>query len=189
MLELWRHQLHAWGEFYVIVGGGAAALTGLMFVVVSIAPQTIIKRTSKAIRAFITPTVVYFATVLVGAGFMTMPTLTPAVLSALLVLGGIIGLSYMVWIGVHRQWRESTLERDDWLWYVGLPFLGYVVLIAAALSMWLDDELALEAVALAMILFLVTGIRNAWDLVLWMAQQPRSPDAKDPAIDERHPGG
>jgi hypothetical protein len=189
MLELWRHQLHAWGEFYVIVGGGAAALTGLMFVVISIGPHTVSARTEKQRRAFVTPSVVYFATVLVAAAFMTMPTLTRGVLSALLALGGVVGLIYIAWIGVHRQWRESTLERDDWLWYVGLPVLGYVVLIAAAFTLWLGHELALETVAGAMILFLVIGIRNAWDLVIWMAQQPRRPDAKEPVIDERQPGG
>jgi hypothetical protein len=34
------------------------------------------------------------------------------------------------------------------------------------------DE-GLYGIAFTLILLVVTGIRNAWDLVLWVAQQPR----------------
>jgi hypothetical protein len=174
MDELWRHHLHAWGEFYVIVGGGAAALTGLLFVVISIAPHTINARTVRQTRAFITPTVAYFVTVLVVAGFMTMPSMTPHGLTLLLALGGIAGLGYMAWIGAHRQWRESKLDFEDWICFVGLPILAYVLLLAAAVEVGLDSRFGLETVAIAVLLLLVVGIRNAWDLVIWMAQQPRT---------------
>jgi hypothetical protein len=46
LIESWTEQLHAWGEFYVIVGTAAAALTGLMFVVVSLGPQIIAAETA-----------------------------------------------------------------------------------------------------------------------------------------------
>jgi hypothetical protein len=172
--EPWLHELHAWGEFYVIVGGAAAALTGLMFVVVSIGPQTVSTRNASAIRAFITPTVVYFTTVLVAAAFMTMPAMTPGLLSALLALGGLAGVLYIAWIRAHQQWRESKLDLEDWIGFVGLPILGYVIVLAASIALWLGHAIGLEIVAVAMILFLIIGIHNAWDLVIWMAQQPRT---------------
>lgn len=170
----WQHDFHAWGEFYVIVGGGAAALTGLLFVVISIAPHMVSARTAASTRAFVSPTITYFVTVLVVAGFMTMPTMTPRILALLLALGAIAGLAYMVWIDAHRQWRESKLDGEDWVWFVALPVLGYVVLLAAAVEVWLHARFGLETVAIAMILFLAIGIRNAWDLVIFMAQQPRT---------------
>jgi hypothetical protein len=55
-----------------------------------------------------------------------------------------------------------------------LPVLGYVVLVAAAIELWVHARFGLETVAIAMILFLAIGIRNAWDLVIFMAQQPRA---------------
>jgi hypothetical protein len=151
----------------------AAALTGLMFVVVSIGPQTISTRTATATRAFVTPTIVFFTTVLVGAALMTMPAMSQGMLSAL-ALGGLAGVLYMAWIRAHRQWRENKLDREDWIGFVGLPILGYVVLLAASVALWLGHAFGLEIVPVAMILFLVIGIHNAWDLVIWMAQQPRT---------------
>ena len=38
MSDAFVQHLDAWHEFYLVVGGAAAALTGLMFVVVSIGP-------------------------------------------------------------------------------------------------------------------------------------------------------
>jgi hypothetical protein len=166
-------ELHAWHEFYLLLGTSAAALTGLMFVVVSISPETIATRPFAGIRAFVTPTVVYFTTVLVVSGAMMAPHLGPRPLALLLGLGGIAGVAYMLWIDVHRQWREAKLEEDDWVWYVALPALSYILLVAAAIALWLDSVLAAWTIGFTMVLLLVTGIRNGWDLALWMAQRRR----------------
>src|SRR5947199_1064686 len=89
MAELWRHQLHAWVEFYLIVGGAAAALTGLMFVVVSVGLHVVTERGAPARRAFVTPVLVYFVCALLISACMTMPAMTPGALATLLLLGGI----------------------------------------------------------------------------------------------------
>jgi CBS domain containing-hemolysin-like protein len=65
MPDPWLQQLEAWRNFYMLLGTAAATLTGLMFVVVSLGPQQIGARTATGVRAFVTPTVVYFTTVLV----------------------------------------------------------------------------------------------------------------------------
>lgn len=169
-----HEELHSWGEFYLVVGGAAAALTGLMFVVVSIGPRTLNTGSAANTRAFVTPTVVFFSTVLVAAGFMTVPSMSAGMLTALLALGGLLGLGYMAWVRGHRLWHDNKLELDDWVCFVGLPIGGYLLLLAASVQVWMHGKFALETVAAAMILFLAVGIRNAWDLVLWMAQQERA---------------
>ena len=110
----WQHDFHAWGEFYVIVGGGAAALTGLLFVVISIAPHMISARTAASTRAFVSPTITYFVTVLVVAGLMTIPSMTPRILALLLGLGAIAGLAYMVWIDRSCSWRSASATPGTW---------------------------------------------------------------------------
>jgi hypothetical protein len=63
---------------------------------------------------------------------------------------------------------------DDWVFFVGLPILGFVLLLPAAAGVWMQAALGLYAVEAAVLLFLVIGIRNAWDMVLWIAEQPRT---------------
>ena len=173
MAELWHHQVHTWVEFYLIVGGAAGALTGLMFVVVSVGPHVITERTAPQRRAFITPVLVYFVCALSISACMTMPTMTPSALATLLLLGGVCGLGYVVWIRVYPLWRAGKLGVDDLIWYVTLPIVGFLALVAAAVAVAVHIDYSLEIVALAALIFLVTGIRNSWDLILWMAQRPK----------------
>jgi len=43
--------------------------------------------------------------------------------------------------------------------------------VAAAVAIGFQSMLGAAVLALTMILLLVTGIHNAWDLVVWLAQQ------------------
>jgi hypothetical protein len=171
-MNAWLQEIHAWHEFYLLMGTSVAALTGLMFVVVSIGPEVIIGRPMGGVRAFVTPTVVYFSTVLVVSAVMMMPRVGPVVLGVLLLLGGAGGLAYICWIGTYKQWRDSDeLGWDDLVCYVALPILGYVLMLAAGVGMWMRSAFGAFTLSAAMILLAVVGIRNAWDLVLWFAQK------------------
>jgi hypothetical protein len=174
MTESWLQQIEAWHDFYVIVGSSAAGLTGLMFVVVSLRTERAIARETTGLRTFVTPTVAYFTTVLVVAAVMTMPFMTATVLATMLGLGSLGELTYMISLRGHQRWRKSKLDRMDWLFYVGLPILSYVLILAAAVGVWVRAEVGLGILGGTMILLLVIGIRNAWDLVVWMTQQPRA---------------
>jgi hypothetical protein len=174
MVDPWLQQLRDWQAFYVLTGTAAATLTALMFVVVSLGAASGGSETAtNAVRAFVTPTVVYFTTVLVLAALMIMPLLTPAWLSGLLALGGLGGLGYVGATGVHTQWRQNRLGREDWYGYIGLPVAAYGLLVVSAVELWMHAQLGLGAAAIADLLFIVVGIRNAWDLALWVAQQRR----------------
>jgi hypothetical protein len=59
----------------------------------------------------------------------------------------------------------------DWIWFVGLPFLSYLLLLFAGVGLLVELSFAIYGVAAGLVLLVVTGIRNAWDLVLWTAQQ------------------
>ena len=78
--------LHEWETFYVILGSSAAALTGLMFVVIALRADSRAANDGGALRALATPTVVHFCAVLVLVGA-----------SALL----------LVLIGIHNAWDSA----------------------------------------------------------------------------------
>ncbi len=50
--------LSQWESFYVIVGSSGAALTGLMFVVITLAADSNVPRTPETVNAFASPNVI-----------------------------------------------------------------------------------------------------------------------------------
>ena len=64
--------LAAWESFYVIVGTSAAALTGLVFVVVVLIVERDVLHTGQ-LHAFVTPTIAHFCVVLLVSATMSAP--------------------------------------------------------------------------------------------------------------------
>jgi hypothetical protein len=165
----WFVRLDAWRDFYILVGTVAATLMGLMFVVVSLG-QSSLRRTegAGAIRAFFTPTVAFFATAMLVSVLFQMPHTPETALGIVLECFGFGGIGYMIATGAHRRWRESDLGVDDLLWYVALPVLSYLALAAAGAGMLWGANFGLYCTAATMMALLVAGIRNAWDLVVYI---------------------
>jgi len=164
--------LSDWQNFYMLIGTAAATLTGLMFVVTTLIAgiDAHLSTLNAAVSAYNTPTVVHFGTVLLLAGLLSAPWQTFSSLSLLL---GLLGLGMVVYsIIVMRRMRrvpnyQSTLE--DWSWYIAFPLLANLLLILAAFMLPKNPSSALYMVGSAMMLLLLVGIRNAWDMVTFLA--------------------
>jgi hypothetical protein len=175
----------AWESFYVIVGSSAAALTGLMFVVVTLIAET--RPQGQTLDAFGTPTVVHLTGALLVAATMSAPWPTPE--GARLVLGatGVAGVIYA--LIVVRRTRRQTQYRpvlEDWIWHSVIPLMAYLVLAAAALVLDARPVPALFAVGAATLLLVVVGIHNAWDTVTYVTLE-RMPPAKAEAPERAAP--
>ena len=159
-------ELAEWESFYVIVGGGAAALIGLQFVVLTLIAEKPQLGAPDAGAAFATPTIVHFGTVLLLAALLRIPwrTIAPAA-----VLCGLVGLAGAVYaLVVARRMRVQTAYRpelEDWLFHVVLPFAAYLVLALSALAVSTDARDALFGVGGSALLLMFIGIHNAWDAV------------------------
>jgi len=164
--------LSDWQNFYMIMGTAAATLTGLMFVATSLVAsiETHVPAANAGISAYNTPTVVHFGIVLLLAGILSAPWQTFSSLSLLL---GSVGLGMVFYsIIVMRRMRrvphyQSTLE--DWSWYMALPLIANILLILAAYGLPKNPSSALYLVGSGMLLLLLVGIRNAWDMVTFLA--------------------
>ena len=169
--------LQPWHEFYFMLGTSAAALTGLMFVVVSINPENIGRRAIAGLRGFVTPTMVFFTTALIISSFLLVPGLPLRSLAALVAATGLGGIAYLVWTRVYYHWRHGfpdqppTRDPEDLVFFVALPFVCYALLLGAAVGLWLEKGYGAAALALATLLLVLIGIHNAWDLIIWMAQR------------------
>src|SRR5207245_10522625 len=87
-------ELAEWESFYVIVGGGAAALIGLQFVVLTLIAEKPQLNAPEAGAAFATPTIVHFSTVLLIAAVLRVPWQGVAAVSTLWVCIGLCGAAY-----------------------------------------------------------------------------------------------
>jgi len=161
--------LAGWENFYVIVGSAAGGLTGLTFVVIALV-QDARRVNPEGLRAFVTPTIIHFGSALALSAYLSMPHQRIATLSAGLALLGLAGAGYGGGIAANMR-RHSTNYapvREDWIWNAIVPTLVYASLAAAALLLWRWPTQSLYAIAVLTLSLLFTGIRNAWDIAVWM---------------------
>jgi len=162
--------LQEWQTFYVIAGSAAAALTGLMFVVIALRPGGDPQEQEGGVRAFASPIVFHFCGVLLLASLLTVPRLSAPALAAWLGGAGAAGLAYTAWVAVQaRQQRHYAPVASDWLWHVVMPAAAYAGLAAAGVVALRSPEGALDLVAGAVLALLFTGIHNAWDSAVWIS--------------------
>jgi len=172
--------LSLWESFYVIVGSSGAALTGLMFVVITIAADSSVARTPETLNAFGTPNVIHFVAVLLIAAVLSAPWQRfkdPAHVMGATALGGIV----YVLIVVRRMLRQTSYKPvlEDWVWHAFLPMTAYAALFVGAAGLSHDQIWALFLIAAVSLLLLGIGIHNAWDTVTYLATQPRATDNKE----------
>jgi hypothetical protein len=174
--------LHEWEGFYVIVGSSAAALTGLMFVVVALSAEArATDVTSRALRAFATPTIVHFGAVLLLAAFSTTPGQTMASLRLCLLAAGVTGFGYAIFVvGQARRQQSYAPVAEDWVWHVLFPFIGYAGLVVAAFLLESSPHAALYVVGGTALLLLFAGIHNAWDSAVWLTERHTESKEKEP---------
>src|SRR5437773_2105858 len=126
-----------WANFYVIVGSSAGALIGLQFVVIALISSTRLSSLSTATRAFATPTIVFFSSVLLIAGLLSVPHHSPTSLGTILLTFGTIGIAYIPWVAKHiRLQGVYSPDRGDWLWFVFLPAAGYACAFLGGAIVW-----------------------------------------------------
>jgi hypothetical protein len=161
--------LHEWHDFYVLLGTASATLVGLMFVAASIGTTVFNEEHRGALEAFITPTVVHFAAVLFACLAITMPTHYWETLGALLAVGGIAGLVYggrvLFQLIIRGRFNVELIDR---LFYALIPMAGYLLALAAAVLGFLHIAASAYVMAAALLVLLVAGLRNAWDMMLWI---------------------
>src|SRR3982751_765881 len=173
-----------WDTFYVIIGSSAAALTGLMFVVITLTAEIRFEANERnnGVDAFASPTVVHFCMALLLAAVLTSPRHTATTLGVSLTLVALLGLGYMVPVLLRmRRVKAYTPVAEDWIWHVVLPLLAYFTLVASGIFIWRGRYNSLYCVGASSLLLLYIGIHNAWDTATWMAVHGGQPPSSPPA--------
>jgi hypothetical protein len=160
---------HDWQNFYLLVGTASATLVGLMFVAASIGASVFSEANRNGLQAFISPTVVHFASALFVCIIVTIPSQTWLTLGVLLAVGGCAGAVYAgrVWIQMFVR-RSFTVDWVDRFFYAMFPIVGYVLVFASGVMLLLRMPWSSDVTAAALVTLLFAGIRNAWDMTTWI---------------------
>ena len=118
------------------------------------------------------PSALHFAIVLLISALSVAPKLTVSVKAALIGLGALTGFGNSIWacIGMLRRRLGVGLAHwsDFWL-YGAAPTTIYSGLVGTSVAIWAGVGWACAAMSVLLLALLLLGIRNAWDLVTWMA--------------------
>lgn len=172
--------LHAWRDFYALVGAASATLVGLLFVAASIGASTFREEHRTPLNSFLTPTVVHFAAVLFACILGCAPSQSWRSFGGLLGAGGLLGLIYSASIVFRLVIRRKfKVDVSDRIFYAAIPALGYLMMLIAAALLLMQWPAGVEMIAAALLTLLFAGIRNAWDMTLWTAT--KSPPGGEPS--------
>ena len=162
--------LRSWHDFYILIGTASATLVGLTFVAASIG-ASIFRERPHGLRAFLSPTIVYFATVLIACLIAIVPSNQSPLLGLLVAVTGIAGLIYggSVWRVMRRH--GFSIDLADRLWYAMLPMVANLLLGIGGFGLVLQASTGCDLLALGMGLLLIAGIRNAWDMTVWIIER------------------
>ena len=160
-----------WENFYLLLGGASGSLIGLLFIVITLMAGRTREQTLQGASVYMTPLVFALAAVLVFSGTALAPHVEPGLVGLVMGGGGLGGLGYGLWIML--RFRKLNLGEQphwtDWWCYCVAPVVLSTLLVIAASTVWLDQALAPRAIAVVLMLMLLMAIRNAWDLVTWLA--------------------
>jgi hypothetical protein len=165
-----------WGTFFFLVGSSGAALTGLMFVVISLAADSSLPRTPETVNAFASPNVIHFGAVFFLSAVLTAPWQRLRDPAHVLGAGAIAGIIYVL-IVLRRMLRQSGYKPvvEDWVWHLFLPMAAYAMLFVGAAGLSHDQTWAFFLIGAVTMLLLAIGVHNAWDTVTYMAMNRKEP--------------
>jgi hypothetical protein len=165
--------LKEWHDFYLLVGTAGATLLALLFVAVSLGTGILTEERQSATRTFMSPVVIHFTSVFFLSAVALFPSHRAKFFAALIGATALIGAIVSTYITVQVVRTDMTNYMEDYLAYGLLPGLGYLALLAAAVSIYLEKDFGLDALAGALLLLAIVNIRNAWDLTLTMVRRRR----------------
>jgi hypothetical protein len=163
--------LKGWHDFYLLVGTAGATLLALLFVAVSLGAGFLTEERQGGTRTFMSPVVIHFTSVFFLSAVALIPSHQAKFFAALIGATALMGATISTYITIRVVRTDMTNYMEDYLAYGILPGLGYLALLAAAVSIYLEKDFGLDALAGALLLLAIVNIRNAWDLSLTMVRR------------------
>lgn len=156
--------MQGWSDFAVVIGGAAAALTGLLFVAVTLRIGDV--GPSLALRSRAAQTLVLFTVIVVFAALLTIPQPATAFTLETLVLGAVeaVALATLEHRAKHGGRTPSSFER--FLGFASPNIVAPALLLIGAVLLLLHVEWAIALQAASALLGLAGGVFSAWAFIV-----------------------
>ena len=164
-----------WDNVFMLLGTASGGLIGLVFIVITLTAGYDRDRAMRGASRYMTPTLVQFAVVLVISAISLAP-LDAGLQRGALALLALAALIFTLadTLRMFLAGGDGVVHWSDPWCYAVAPAISYVLVGVAAMAGW-----ALGLGALALVI-LMCGIRNAWDLITWLAPRGPGPGATPP---------
>lgn len=155
-----------WQSFQSLAGSVAATLLGLIFVAVSIRPALFREEDHPDFLSIGAKSMGLFMLVVIIALLFQVPDPRPIDIGTALAICALISLfntarQIIIMRRILDEWGILFLSRR-----ILLPAVGYVLLLAVSITIYMGETRWINVVALTQLLFLFTGTYNAWALLM-----------------------
>jgi hypothetical protein len=167
--------LDRWHEFYSLLGTASATMVGLLFVGASVSTGVFSSDRRAPLRVFLSATVVNFGLILSACLVVLAPVRSWVLLGALILGCGLFGLTHscLAWRDTLRDGLIKSIDLEDRTWYIVLPIVGYLLVMAAGVTLALRLDAGCAVLAVSFGVLLAVGLHNAWDITLWIITRRR----------------
>jgi hypothetical protein len=162
--------MHIWSEFYVVTGGMAATLLGLLFVAVSINATTILNEAHGDSRRLAEQAFQNYVAVLLVSLLALFPSLAISefgLITLVLTTGSAIWVLVRLYLTLIKPYDASSRRRA--LRRAVLSLIGFGMLSFATLRMALKIGDSRNLLAASMMILLLAATRASWELLLRIA--------------------
>lgn len=160
-----------WSEYFFMIGSSAAALIGLMFVVVTLTAGRDRQEVERGKQLYTSPIVWHLAAVLVLSGGAIAPAVGAKLFGIASGCAAVLGLGIGLRsaFGIARRPGAPDSAGFDIFWYGLAPAIAYAGLIVAAFGMVTGLSWGPAAAAADLMALLLVSIHAEWDLVTYLA--------------------
>ncbi|HEX2379504.1 MAG TPA: hypothetical protein VHI74_02030 [Methyloceanibacter sp.] len=151
-----------WDGFYTLIGGTARTLIGLIFVAITLGMEHAREGDTDRTRLFVTPILVYFASLLIISLAM-IPPLSETMQALALGVIGCAGLGYTINLAFLLR-HLAKPEETELVWDIVLPIAAYSLLVFSAAAWAFKAPFADLSGAIAVVILLITArcARAGW---------------------------
>jgi modulator of FtsH protease len=168
-------QIEGWHDLYVMLGGSAAALVGLLFVAISMHAGFLTEKRFDHIRASALHALVSYLVLVVLATCLLIPGQTLSWLGIEILA---CGLGYLAWLfvfmrRVRRHESKVGPKQDEWVRTFAAAAITGLLLVVVGAGVGLGHVAPLYVLPFVGLGLLLTGVWTSWDLVLRIPERRR----------------